>query len=297
MKDDDIVAPFSLDNGPVRGRMARLGPMALDPILRRHDYPRCVAMLLGEALTLAALVQSLLKVDGRLIVQAQGQGLVPLLVAEASEGGALRGYARLAQGAAQTLARQHRVAPGDLLGAGNLVMTLERGGDQPAYQGVVPLEGATLGQCAESFFRVSEQTDTRIALAVGEVVGGQAPLWRAGGILMQRLASDAVRGDTGEDWSRASMLFATVTDAELIDPALAADRLLYRLFHEESVRMGDGASMRDLCTCDEERLTNVMKQFPADELRALVEPDGKLHARCQFCSREYLIAPERVVAD
>ena len=116
---DDLVAPFSLDNAPVRGRAARLGPLALDPILRRHDYPRCAAMLLGEALTLAALVQSLLKADGRLIVQAQGAGLVPLLVAEVGDGGALRGYARLADGAAEALAREHRVAPADLLGAFN----------------------------------------------------------------------------------------------------------------------------------------------------------------------------------
>src|SRR5262249_17074618 len=156
-----------------------------------------------------ALVQSLLKADGRLIVQAQGQGLVPLLVAEASDGGALRGYARLAEGAAETLTREHRVAPAALLGAGNLVMTLERDGDQPAYQGVVPLEGVTLAQCAETFFRVSEQTDTRIALAVGEAFGGDAPLWRAGGVLTQRVASDAARGDTSEDWSRASILFNT----------------------------------------------------------------------------------------
>jgi molecular chaperone Hsp33 len=220
---------------------------------------------------------------------------VPLLVAEVGDGGALRGYARLAKGAANTMAREHRVAPADLLGAGNLVMTLERSGDQPAYQGVVTLEGKTLAECAENFFGVSEQTDTRIALVVGEVLGGAAPLWRAGGILMQRVASDAARGDTSEDWSRASMLFATVTDAELVDPDLPADRLLYRLFHEEGVRMGDSAPLRDLCTCDEERLTKVMQQFPAHELRELVEPDGQLHARCQFCSRKYLIAPERVV--
>lgn len=296
LPQDDLVAPFSLDNAPVRGRTARLGALALDPILRRHDYPRCVAMLLGEALTLATLVQSLLKADGRLIVQAQGAGLVSLLVTEVSDGGALRGYARLAEGAAEKLASANRIAPSELLGAGNLVMTLERGGDQPAYQGVVPLEGATLAECAENFFRVSEQTDTRIALAVGEVLGGAAPLWRAGGLLMQRVAGDTARGDTTEDWSRASILFSTVTDTELIDPDLPADRLLYRLFHEEGVRMGDGAAVRDICTCDEERLTNVMKQFPAEELRELVEPDGKLHARCQFCSRQYFIAPERVIA-
>jgi molecular chaperone Hsp33 len=281
----------------VRGRIARLGAGALDPILRRHDYPRPVAMLLGEALTLAALVGSLLKVDGRLVVQAQGEGPAPLLVAEHSAGG-LRGYARMAEGAADALARANRLPPAELLGAGNLVMTLDQGEEKPTYQGVVALAGDTLAACAESYFRASEQTDTGIRLAVGEVVSGEAPpLWRAGGVLMQRMAGDAARGDTEEDWARASLLFATLRDAELVDPDLAADRLLYRLFHEERVRMGQAAPLDDRCTCDEVRLTAVMRQFPSEELRDLVEPDGYLHARCQFCARSYRIAPEQVGAD
>ncbi len=293
---DDLVAPFSLDNAPVRGRIARLAAHALDPILHRHDYPRPVAMLLGEALTLAALVGSLLKTDGRLVVQAQGQGLVPLLVAEHGAGG-LRGYARLAEGANTKLARANRLPPSELLGAGNLVLTLDLGENAPPFQGVVPLEGETLAQCAESYFRISEQTDTTIRLAVGEVMSGNAPsAWRAGGVLMQRLASDQARGDTEEDWNRASILFGTVTDEELVDPALPADRLLYRLFHQEGVRMADATALEDRCTCSEERLTNVMKQFPPTELHDLIEPDGKLHARCQFCAREYLIDPAKVGA-
>ena len=294
MTDDDAIASFSLDRAPVRGRIARLGAGALDPILRRHDYPRPVAMLLGEALTLAALVGSLLKPDARLVVQAQGQGPAPLLVAEHAAGG-LRGYARLAEGAALELANANRMPPAALLGAGNLVMTLDEGEDRPTYQGVVPLEGDTLAACAEGYFRVSEQTDTNIRLAVGEVVSGDAPpLWRAGGALMQRVAGDPARGETGEDWSRASILFASVKDEELVDPALGADRLLYRLFHEEGARMAKPAPLNDRCTCDEARLTKVMRQFPREELHELIEPDGYLHARCQFCSRAYLIAPEQV---
>jgi molecular chaperone Hsp33 len=291
---DDLIAPFSLDNAPVRGRIARLDGASLDPILRRHDYPWPVAMLLGEALTLAALVGSLLKADGRMVVQAQGAGPVPLLVAEHGAGG-LRGYARLAEGAAKKLAGAGRMPPAALLGAGSLVLTLDLGGDQSPYQGVVPLEGETLAQCAEAFFRASEQTDTAIRLAVGEVLSADAPpSWRAGGVLLQRVAGDQARGDTTEDWSRANILFATVKDEELVDPGLGADRLLYRLFHEEGVRMGDASALEDRCTCDEERLAGVMLRFPNEELRELVEPDGFLHARCQFCSRAYYIAPSRV---
>lgn len=293
---DDLVAPFSLDGAPVRGRIARLGERALDPILHRHAYPRPVAMLLGEALTLASLVGSLLKAEGRLVVQAQSQGLVPLLVAEHGDGG-LRGYARLADGAAEKLARVNRVPPAELLGAGHLVMTLDQGEDKTSYQGVVALDGETLAACAENYFRVSEQTDTGIRLAVGELTRSDGRrVWRAGGMLMQRVAGDMARGETEDDWPRAGHLFATLTDAELIDPDLPADRLLYRLFHEEGVRMSAPSPLADRCTCDEERLTNVMAQFPKEELRDLVEPDGFLHARCQFCSRAYQIAPEKVGA-
>ncbi len=290
--NNDVIAPFSLDNAPVRGRVVRVGA-ALDSILRRHDYPRPVAMLLGEALTLAALVGSLLKVDGRLVVQAQGDGPVSLLVAEHAAGG-LRGYARMRQGA--DLLHAHRLAPAALLGAGNLVMTLDRGEGETPYQGVVPLDGETLAACAENYFRSSEQTDTGIRLAVGEVLGGAPPLWRGGGVLMQRIAADAARGETGEDWARASHLFATVTDEELVDPALASDRLLYRLFHQEGARMGEPSPLADRCSCDEGRLAQVMRRFPADELRDLIEPDGFLHARCQFCARSYLIDPSMVDA-
>lgn len=293
---DDLVAGFSLDNAPVRGRIVRMGPHALDPILRRHDYPRPVALLLGEAIALASLVGSLLKHDGRLVVQAQGDGLAPLLVAEHFAGG-LRGYARLAEGARQQLANSHQMRPAHLLGAGSMVLTLDQGESATAYQGVVALQGDTLASCAESYFRTSEQTDTRIRLAVGEATSGDGPtLWRAGGLLLQRIAGDDARGDTNEDWTRATMLFDTVRDEELIDPALTSDRLLYRLFHEEGVRMTAPGGLADRCTCNEARLTAVMRQFPAEELHDLIEPDGLLHARCQFCARQYLIPPGEVGA-
>lgn len=291
---DDLVACFSLDRAPVRGRIVRIGPAALDPILRRHDYPRPVAMLLGEALTLAALIGSLLKVDGRLVVQAQGSGPVPLLVAEHSAGG-LRGYARLGEGAAERLAGANRVPPKELLANGNLVLTLDQGENKKPYQGVVELTGETLAACAGDYFRVSEQTDTGIRLAVGEVTESEGPMrWRAGGMLIQRIAADRARGDTAEDWLRASMLFSTLTDEELVDPDLRADRLLYRLFHEEGARMDTPAALEDRCACNEERLTKLMRQFPAEELRDLIEPDGLLHARCQFCSRLYKIKPDPI---
>lgn len=297
MISDDFVAAFGLDNAPVRGRVVRLGALALDPILRRHDYPRAVAMLLGEALSLAALLHALLKSEGRLIVQAQGEGPVSLLVAECGEQGALRGYARLREGAAELLRAAHRMAPRDLLGEGALAITLDQGENRAPHQGMVDLNGASLGECAEAYFRVSEQVDTRIRLAIGEVVDAQGGAsWRGGGFLLQRIAADEARGDPEEDWSRVGYLFATLTDEEMVDPDLPADRLLYRLFHEEGARMGEPSGLRDQCSCDEGRLVAVMRQFKAEDVSDLIEPDGFLHAKCQFCARDYKIDPKALGA-
>ncbi|MGE3142311.1 MAG: Hsp33 family molecular chaperone HslO [Hyphomonadaceae bacterium] len=293
-RTDDLAAPFSLDAAPVRGRVARLGAGALDPILRRHSYPAPVALLLGEALLFAALMASLLKTDGRLIVQAQGDGPVPLLVAEHKGAGALRGYARLSASARETLAGAHRLAPREIIGAGVLAVTLDRGEGYDLHQGFVPLEAGTLAECAQIYFRDSEQIEARLRLAVGEVHTLDAPaLYRGGGLLMQKIAGDAARGDTEEDWRRASILFGTVEDAELLDPALSADRVLYRLFHEEGVRLGQARPLADQCSCNEERLAAVLHGFDAPTLEGLTEPDGLVHAQCQFCARAYRLDPAR----
>lgn len=291
---DESVAAFGLDAAPVRGRYARLGAATVDAILARHAYPWPVALLLGEALTLAALVSALLKTQGRFSVQAQGSGPVSLLVAECGADGDLRGYARLQPDA--PLPAQ-RMTPRALLGDdGALAMTLDRGDLGPPHQGIVALDGDTLAEAAESYFTNSEQTPTRVKLAVARAFdGAAAPVWRAGGALIQRIAGDAARGDTQEDWRRAEILFATLRDDELVDPALGADGALYRLFHEEGVRMAAPAPLIDRCSCTEERLFAVLRTLSREDLHGLVEDDGAVHARCQFCARDYVASPERIL--
>jgi len=288
---DDFVATFQLDAATALGRVVRLGAGTIDPILRRHDYPRPVALLLGEALALAAAIGALFKVEGRISLQAEGDGPVRLLVAEYRTDGGLRGYARLADDAAG-LAVSHAVAPAALIGDGVLVLTIDQGPDTDQMQGVVPLEGDTLAACAEAYFLRSQQTPTRIRVAVVEEISpGAGATWRAGCVLLQRIAGDRARGETQEGWRTSEILFDTTTDAELADPALAADRLLYRLFNEVGVRLAPGAPLRDSCPCDRERLAAVLRGYQREELQTFVESDGLIHARCEFCARVYLLDP------
>ncbi|MGZ8364459.1 MAG: Hsp33 family molecular chaperone, partial [Caulobacteraceae bacterium] len=264
----------------------------------RHAYPEPVAELMGEACALAALVGSSLKFDGRLIVQAQGDGPVSLLVVDYATDGAVRGYCSY-DAARVEEASQGFVRPGarTLLGGGIFVMTLDQGPDLERYQGVTPIEGETLALCAETYFAQSEQVPTRVRLAVGRVDVGQGEAWRAGGVMLQYIAADTARGDTGEAWARAQALFETTGEDELIDPTTASETLLFRLFHEDGVRLFEPKAIRAECRCSAERIETVIGSFSAEERAGMVEDDGKIRVTCEYCSRTYEMAPDAVHPD
>jgi molecular chaperone Hsp33 len=288
---DDLVGAFQIEGEPVRGRVARLGA-SVDEILRAHDYPEPVANLLGEACALASLVGSNLKFDGRLIVQAQGSGPVRYVVADYDTSGGLRGYCRFdAEEVAKVSAGFQRPGARSLLGDGVFVMTVDQGPDMDRYQGVTSIEGETLALCAEQYFAQSEQTPTRVLLAVGQAESGEHAAWRAGGVLIQNIAEDDARGSTEEAWTRTQALFETIGEDELIDPELSSNTLLWRLFHEDGVRVFGSKPLRAFCRCSQERIETVLRSFGPDDRADMVEPDGKIRVTCEFCSRVYDVEP------
>jgi molecular chaperone Hsp33 len=291
---DDLVSAFQIEGLPVRGRVARLGP-AVHEVLTRHDYPDAVANLLGEACALAALVGSSLKFEGRLIIQAQGDGPVRYVVVDYDTSGGLRGYCRFdAEALAALPVGFARPGARTLLGEGVFIMTVDPGADMERYQGITPIEGETLALCAEQYFAQSEQVPTRIRLAVGQVDTGQGLEWRAGGVLIQMIAGDDARGDTEDAWTHVQAFFETIGEDELIDPTITTPTLLWRLFNEDGVRLLDEKPMRAFCRCSTDRISAVLGSFSPEEKAEMIEPDGKIHVTCEYCSRVYALEPEAV---
>ena len=292
---DDLVAAFQIENQPVRGRIVRLGE-PIDEVLTRHAYPEAVANLLGEACALAALVGASLKFDGRLIVQAQGDGAVTLVVADYDTSGGLRGYCSFNADKVEAASRGFaRPGAGTLLGKGLFMMTIDQGPDTERYQGITAIEGETLALCAETYFAQSEQTPTRVRLAVGQLQTDQGLVWRAGGLLIQNIAGDAdAREDAEDAWTRAQALFETTGEDELIDPTIPAETLLYRLFHEDGVRLFQPKPLRAFCRCSPERILNLLRSFPPEERRDMVTPEGNIRVTCEYCSRVYDVEPQTV---
>ncbi|NNC46953.1 MAG: Hsp33 family molecular chaperone HslO [Sphingomonas sp.] len=278
-----------------RGRLTRLGPV-LDEILVNHAYPEILEKLLAEALALTAILGSLLKdPDGQLTMQAQTEsGIIDLMVCD-YKAGELRGYIkhdpdRLAE------------APADptlfsLFGKGYLAITFDQPANDDRYQGVVPLEGESLAQAAESFFTQSEQIPSIVRLAAHKGEDG----WVAGGLMFQHLPE----GEEGRDrlhtkldhpdWPHVAILAGSVKDEELIDRELGLDQLLWRLFHEEDeVRILPAVNHQKGCRCSRDYIESVIAKFPQGERVEMVGDDGFIRVDCAFCATSFPISPDSV---
>ncbi|MDD2325413.1 MAG: Hsp33 family molecular chaperone HslO [Alphaproteobacteria bacterium] len=277
---DDMILPFQLDSCSVRGRIVRLGPV-LDTILGQHRYPDKVSRLLGDVTSLAAALGTALKFDGIFTIQTQTDGPVRRLVADVTSDGALRACAQFEEDQLKGLGEGT-----PLLGKGHLVMTVDqKAATDERYQGVVGLESDALIEAFQLYFRQSEQIPTGLFVATGQDAQGR---WRSGCLMVQRMPHEGghvIVSDTAveDDWLRVMHLMQTCTADEILDPDLSASDLLYRLFHEEGVRVYDTLALRHACRCSRERIEGILASMPKDELETLRTDDGQLTVTCQFC--------------
>jgi molecular chaperone Hsp33 len=293
---DDVVIPFQVGDFPVRGRVVRLGPV-IDELLSRHDFPHPLKQLVGETAALVAMLGSSLKFDGKLILQAQGDGPVSMIVADYTAGGALRATAKIQEGHEEIAGRAEGPELHFLLRKGHMVMTIDQGADMERYQGVVPLEGPSMAKATVNYFAQSEQIPTAIELAVGQITDEHGrETWRAGGVMVQFMAAEGGNRERGEEvimaeddreaWNRAAILLETVKADELLDPTITPDQLLYRLYHEDGVRVFEPSTARFDCTCSREKIANVLAQYTRADIEDMLE-EGAIEVTCDFCCEKY----------
>jgi molecular chaperone Hsp33 len=292
---DDCVYPFQIDKVGIRGRLVRLGS-AIDEVLSSHDYPDPVSNFLGELVAISAALSSALKFDGVFSLQVRGNGPIRALVADYQSPGSIRAFASFDQDAVKEAAESGAVGITDFFGAGVLSWVVDQGNDSERHQGIVSLEGETLAECTENYFRQSEQL--RAVLRVGvvrEIIRGGKGQWRAGAIMVQNLATTGGQSGrkiddeyaTEQDWQHAKALVQTATAAEMCDPLLKPSAFLRRLFHEDGVWLYDPTALTAKCRCSRERTETVLKQFSVEEVKDMVLDSGLIEVRCEFCNRSY----------
>lgn len=278
----DGLLPFQLELSGIRGRFVRLGA-TIDEILTGHAYPRAIGEQLGQMLLFAGGLAGGLKFDGTFSLQIKGDGIVRMMVADCSNDGRMRGYA--SYDAARLGSADQGVG---IFGKALLALSVDQtriGGE--IQQGIVSLDGESLTDAMLAYFRNSEQIRTGIKLDL--VRDPETGAWRGGAIVLQALPQAQGQSSqvTDELWNEAMIFLSTVTGEELTDPTIAAHDVLFRLFHEQGVRVYSTIGLRAQCSCSEARVIGMLRNFTPDALEEMRMEDGGIEVSCQFCNRLY----------
>jgi len=304
--DDDVIQPFQLELSGLRGRVVRLGAV-LNDLLSAHEYPPAVAHLLAETVATALLLSSMLKYEGIFTLQTSSDGPVRTLVVDITTLGAIRGYASYDADVIKAMElAEERTTSGpyagfelkQILGKGYLAFTVDQGEFTERYQGIVSLAGDALVDSVRHYFDQSEQIGTSLKVAAAH---DEASGWRAGAIMLQRMPDPSIAAvpdeniapfrpelaaEKEEEWARSNVLLQSITDLELVNPALHSHDILFRLFHEEGVRIFPPQTVYKKCRCSTDRVSRVMATLPPDD-REHAATDGIIEMTCEFCSKSY----------
>jgi molecular chaperone Hsp33 len=284
MHDPDCMHRFVFEHFPIRGHLVHLDA-AWRALIEHRDYPEGIRDLLGEAVAASILLAATIKFDGVLSLQLQGDGFVHLLLAQCTSGLGVRGLARYQEDAehpAAATAAGPRVA--DLIGAGNLTVTLQTDEGAQRYQGVVPITGERLAESLQGYFENSEQLPTRLWL--------YADAQGASGMLLQRLPGEGGGGSPAADaevddaWRRVQLIGDTLTREEL--RTLSDLEILRRLFNEDDLRLFEPSPVYFRCRCSRERVAGMLQGLGEVETRAVLAERGEVEVRCDFCNRAYV---------
>jgi molecular chaperone Hsp33 len=281
MHDRDCLHRFLFERYPIRGHLVHLDA-AWRALIEHRDYPAAIRDALGEAVAASLLLAATVKFDGVLSLQIQGDGPVHLMLAQCTSGLGVRGLARCRDAA--TLAAGAAASIADLIGAGNLTVTLETDDGAQRYQGIVPITGQRLADSLQVYFENSEQLPTRLWL--------HADSRGASGMLLQKLPSADLPGaaagaaDIEDAWRRVQLIGETLTAEEL--GTLTDAEILHRLYNEDDVRLFEAAPVYFRCRCSRERVGSMLQSLGEAESRSVLAERGQVEVHCDFCNRGYV---------
>ncbi|WP_133136448.1 Hsp33 family molecular chaperone HslO [Legionella rowbothamii] len=269
MKESDTLQRFIFEHANIRGEIVHI-EQTYQTIMAQRNYPPMVKNLLGEAIVSCLLLASSIKFEGSLNLQFQGDKRLSLLLVQCDHELHIRAFARFEESL-----ETEDYAKAFL--SGQMVMTINQDNQTNSYQSVVPLQSTSMSENLMNYFAQSEQISTRVWLAVNENA--------AAGMLLQLMpGQDTVQRE--QFWEYAVQLGQTVSEEELL--TLDNQTLLYRLYNETEVRVFDSRRTEFHCRCSLDKMRQVINVLGEKEAQELLEEQGKIDIRCDFCNKEYL---------
>jgi len=265
----DQLQRFLFDDFEIRGEIANAND-SFNDIIKNHDFSPEVANIVGELLIATTLLTAMLKFEGKIAVQLQGDGPLKMAVINADQNLQVRGTARV-EGDTSGLSFSQ------LVGKGNMMITITPD-DGERYQGIVDLQKESLSACLENYFDQSEQLPTRVILHANSEQKA-----KAAGILIQTLPATSENHE--EDFQHVCALAQTVKEEEIYE--LAQEDLLFRLYHEETVRLFEKQPITFKCSCSQERCLSSLASIEPDEILEILDERGAIEMHCEYCAKDY----------
>ena len=254
------------EQNPIRGQHVSLDA-CWQKIISQSGAKGYALILLGQALTAVTLLVDTLKINGSVCLQIRGSGAIHLLVAEATSKNTIRGIVRQSRKLSTETNLQ------DIFGTEKLVITIKNGAGKP-HQGIVPLTGNNLSAALQAYFEQSEQLPTRFWFACNNT--------SATGMLLQKLPDEEIDNDA---WNRLVHLASTTSEEELLE--LKAEQLLYRLFHEEDLRLFNSNVISFACSCSPQRTRDMLVSLGKAEIEEIIIEQNEINITCEFCNAKY----------
>lgn len=273
----DVLNRYLFNDMHVRGELVQLSK-SYQNIIKNHNYPVGVRLLLGELMAATCLLTATLKFEGEITVQLQGDGPIGYMSVNGDNNQKMRGIAKFKPEQGHTKASTLN----GLIGKGTMVITIrpEKG---EAYQGVVALDQATLAECLAHYFEVSEQIPTKIWLFSDDekqqVAGSLVQLLPDGDGSSENLTKQE------SDFEHISQLTNTIKADEIF--SLDAQALLYRLYHQEKVSLFEAQAVSYQCGCSHEKCLGAISQIAPDEIESILAEQSKISMTCDYCLTTY----------
>jgi len=277
MSQFNILNRYLFDDAHARGELVQLST-SYQSIIKNHNYPKGVEKLLGELLSATCLLTATLKFEGDITVQLQGDGPVGYMSVNGDNNQQMRGIAKITDA---SLANEGNSLK-SLMGKGTMIITI-RPKQGEAYQGVVALDEESLANCLAHYFEVSEQIPTKVWLFHDD------KQQQVAGALVQLLPDgDGSRDNKDKqenDFQHLCQLTNTIKAEEIF--TLEAEALLYRLYHEEQVKLFEPQPVSYQCGCSAEKCLSAIAQIEPSEIKAILAEQGKISMTCDYCITTY----------
>jgi len=272
----DILQRFLFENISIRGELTQLHK-SWQAVIENHHYPPVVRDVLAQMLVAGVLLAATLKFKGRIILQIQGKGALPLVVAECTSEEAIRGLAHYSDDIKADSLK-------NMVGDGQLAITLETENKGERYQSIVELVGDTVADAIEHYLETSEQLSTRLWLSANDKT--------AAGLLIQKLPHESIDEEKlhqlqadDDGWNRVEQLSATISDDELL--GLDVHEVIHRLYHEEDVRVFESEPVFFRCSCSKNRVANMLRSLGQSEVDSIIDDEKLISINCEFCNHQY----------